>query len=628
MKKILRLFAFALIVLTFYCTPVFAGDVSPEFTSEFFPDGKISVPEDLYLQIYRDYNGSSTDVRLWQTLPEDLWKYYYVQNIEYDYDVAFAEKYNCYIDFVQMQVDLALDDGEWHYDPETWDNGYEQDNLPEYLFNFRIHNIYGEARTYWLPSYILCSDYAASYLENPDQEDYLRELIIPGEEEDSYALDLENHTVRVRARYAIKYRNDNMTDEEIEANGGTNESFLYSDWTEEISIGKEGTQVEPELPEKIEAPIVGELLCENAVEDSDGYVYSDWHMYVEYPSSITDAVRYYEFVEDSYPIGTILEYRLFKDGEWTDWMQNEYFDDSRTSGRKYFTIEGLGKEDPVEFRLFIRNEQDESLNSEYSESLICNEANVVEYEPVPDLPEIIENNDPYTFINVVIDYKPGVKVKDVEVKIFSTRDPERKGLTDRTKEFNVNSPDGDTVCGDMTMKFYKTSYTKEEGVEYAYENENLGIYAVRMSPEDTFEEGGIYGFYIGSLTAKDGSDLDTWGSDVITFNGIDCEKAGGGYGNTGNDLLLYSYINSLGEVEVPAQEEVPTSAPTPTPSVEEEISDTLPQEDKCKVCGICPIQPLGICLFIWIAIIIVIIVVVVIIILRKKKNDDKNKKSE
>lgn len=136
-------------------------------------------------------------------------------------------------------------------------------------------------------------------------------------------------------------------------------------------------------------------------------------------------------------------------------MQDEYFDDSRTSGRKYFTIQGPGKEDPVEFRLFIRNEQDENLNSDYSESLICNEANVKEYEPILDLPEIIENKDPYTFINIDIDYKPGVKVKDVEVKIFSTRDPERKGLTDRTDEFNVNTPDGDTVCGDMTMKFLR-----------------------------------------------------------------------------------------------------------------------------------------------------------------------------
>lgn len=47
------------------------------------------------------------------------------------------------------------------------------------------------------------------------------------------------------------------------------------------------------------------------------------------------------------------------------------------------------------------------------------------------------------------------------------------------------------------------------------------------------------------------------------------------------------------------------------------------KESKCKLCGICPIQPLGICLFIWIAIIIIIVIIVVIVVVRgkKKKND-------
>ncbi|MBQ3665091.1 MAG: hypothetical protein II919_03180 [Lachnospiraceae bacterium] len=42
------------------------------------------------------------------------------------------------------------------------------------------------------------------------------------------------------------------------------------------------------------------------------------------------------------------------------------------------------------------------------------------------------------------------------------------------------------------------------------------------------------------------------------------------------------------------------------------------KEDKCSICGFCP-HPLGLCIFIWIAILIVIIVIVIIIV-RKKKN--------
>ena len=55
--------------------------------------------------------------------------------------------------------------------------------------------------------------------------------------------------------------------------------------------------------------------------------------------------------------------------------------------------------------------------------------------------------------------------------------------------------------------------------------------------------------------------------------------------------------------------------PTPTPEQK--------KDDKCPICHFCP-QPLGLCIFIWIAIIIVIAVVVIIIV--KKSKGDKNKK--
>ncbi|MBO4535471.1 MAG: hypothetical protein J5755_05990, partial [Clostridia bacterium] len=56
------------------------------------------------------------------------------------------------------------------------------------------------------------------------------------------------------------------------------------------------------------------------------------------------------------------------------------------------------------------------------------------------------------------------------------------------------------------------------------------------------------------------------------------------------------------------------------------ILDRLPKSD-CKVCHICPVQPLGICLFIWIAIavaVVIVAVIVVIIIKKVKQNKDRN----
>jgi len=55
--------------------------------------------------------------------------------------------------------------------------------------------------------------------------------------------------------------------------------------------------------------------------------------------------------------------------------------------------------------------------------------------------------------------------------------------------------------------------------------------------------------------------------------------------------------------------------------------NTPPEKSKCKVCGICPFQPLGICLFIWLAIILIVVVVVIILISKcKKKNKNKEGK--
>jgi len=49
---------------------------------------------------------------------------------------------------------------------------------------------------------------------------------------------------------------------------------------------------------------------------------------------------------------------------------------------------------------------------------------------------------------------------------------------------------------------------------------------------------------------------------------------------------------------------------------------------KCKMCGMCPIQPLGICLFIWIAAILCVIVVGTAIYVKKKKKEENSLENE
>ena len=70
-------------------------------------------------------------------------------------------------------------------------------------------------------------------------------------------------------------------------------------------------------------------------------------------------------------------------------------------------------------------------------------------------------------------------------------------------------------------------------------------------------------------------------------------------------------LNGGGTQENPGET---NKAPEEKPPVDE------PSEDKCALCGFCPV-PLGLCIFIWIAIVVVVILVIVIIIvtLTKKK---------
>lgn len=68
------------------------------------------------------------------------------------------------------------------------------------------------------------------------------------------------------------------------------------------------------------------------------------------------------------------------------------------------------------------------------------------------------------------------------------------------------------------------------------------------------------------------------------------------------------------------------TSPVGTDGNENSGTPTTPSDtDKCPICGFCP-QPLGLCIFIWLAIILIVIVVVIVVIsVNKKKNKEKSK---
>lgn len=93
----------------------------------------------------------------------------------------------------------------------------------------------------------------------------------------------------------------------------------------------------------------------------------------------------------------------------------------------------------------------------------------------------------------------------------------------------------------------------------------------------------------------------------------------------------YSEVLTFGTKEIkadptdPPKEEVKEEVEEPKkeePKVEKKEKE---EDDKCSLCGFCP-QPLGICIFIWIAIIIIVIVVVIVIVKKSGNKDKKDKK--
>ncbi len=91
-------------------------------------------------------------------------------------------------------------------------------------------------------------------------------------------------------------------------------------------------------------------------------------------------------------------------------------------------------------------------------------------------------------------------------------------------------------------------------------------------------------------------------SEVLTFGAVD----------------MQTEPDSVVESSAPDDESV---AETTTTVKEKKTEDKEKEKnDKCSLCGFCP-QPLGLCIFIWIAIIVVIVVIIVVIIVMKKKKE-------
>ncbi len=109
---------------------------------------------------------------------------------------------------------------------------------------------------------------------------------------------------------------------------------------------------------------------------------------------------------------------------------------------------------------------------------------------------------------------------------------------------------------------------------------------------------------------------------VDQYNGYQGEYIGEMYSDY-SDVLTFG-SQEMSKTTEESVKESSVEEDSKTESKAEVKTENKKEEKKCSLCGFCP-QPLGLCIFIWIAILVVIAIVVVVVILVVKKNKSGNK---
>ena len=278
MKRIISLIVCSLMLLALV-PAVFADgwkkpDAIKDLPFEFAPPTYISVSE-------IKSGDARTNVSISQ--PDDLIAFFcekddaYLAESEVPGSVeAFYNKYGITDIYVDVQTDWAIDDvndevSGWHYRP-VWDNDGLNDNCVQICGPWDMQGFL------WYPKTTIDAWLFDGVYYNPDEDpsenrDWLglnempdTEEAIPGAlglkdqvregqikfNDDHYGtIEIENHTLYVRARYELTVRTMNGEEEVT--------NLYFSDWSETAAVGKDAPQWEPLVEGEVAAPDISNL---------------------------------------------------------------------------------------------------------------------------------------------------------------------------------------------------------------------------------------------------------------------------------------------------------------------------------------------------------------------------------
>lgn len=373
MKKLI--IAAAVLAMALICSV--SACAEDKIVSSFFPSGSISTPTEApyiyHSDRFFDYYRHESVIFAYYKIPEDviaMCREYSLRGIfgfNEQYDIASGWGYN-------IQADIKIDGGNWFSENENFDI---------------VSHIYGNTEDYaFIPvSYIWLDDSSAmqeillSDLFQYTNYEFLKPVIQEIEDYEGnqkWVFDLENHTLSFR--YRIVYAYDAFDDA-----AGSDEKLLFSAWSPEASIGKNGTQKALAEPPKPEKPVISDV----RIDSSENYSDPSALYYLDIPFSTFEYIRYHFVFPDLNSIFSIETEISINGGEWRS-CETEY-SDSVTSGiRKIYHPDENGtfsRNDKIAVRVRLVDKDTGSAATDWSD-VAANDSSVS-----PEPPAASVNND-------------------------------------------------------------------------------------------------------------------------------------------------------------------------------------------------------------------------------------------
>lgn len=376
MKRVLAS-VFALI-MAFTMLPITASASKADFFNDYFPDG-ISKPLTPYIQFVDDSVSQYYDI--WYTYPEDVYKLNMDDNKDHD---AFVAKYGIEINSLRLivQFDCKVDDGDWLYNTgtftdsvynpvsEEWEDvvkpvsaAWDKNEYPNWG-NYGLFMNYQDMAPGWyskkMDNYRLIDSWCYN---NDDKEsngflkDALRKEVHnypDGTWSASTFIDNVNHSFSFRYRFLVSAEDENDYG---------NMQYIRSEWSDPVSVGKNGTQQELTKNPSPEALTINDFVCNKA--GSDAYPSNEFLAYIDIPTSVYEDERYYIIYENGFePVGIQTQYRI-NGGAWKggDIANSVWI----FSGERYVVINDyLKKGDKVEIRMRVAEGNNKDIYSPWS----------------------------------------------------------------------------------------------------------------------------------------------------------------------------------------------------------------------------------------------------------------------